>query len=109
METLPEQTRIYYTGDQANPDGFGTIAKSYSNRWGDFYDLVMDDGRKINALHTCAFSPTYSGNGSTRFVTKDAYHAYHNEKTQQFIKNAAAGNPDDTAAQAARRLLEAIA
>lgn len=107
MQTLPEQTRIYYTGDQANPDGFGTIAKSYSNRWGDFYDIAMDDGRKINGLHTCAFSETYAGNGSTRFVTKDAYHAYHNEMTRQFTEKLAAGDPCDAMTQLARLLLEA--
>ncbi len=70
---LNEGTRIYYGGDMANESGFGVITKAYSDKWGSFVDAVMDDGREMRGLHTIGFSKTYSGNGSTRFVTEAAY------------------------------------
>ena len=77
MELLKEKTRIYYTGDMANDEGFGIIVKSYQDKWGSFYNILMDDGREMNRLHTIAFSETYKGHGGTRFVTEDAYNAYY--------------------------------
>jgi hypothetical protein len=78
---LPEGTRIYYRGDMANNEGFGTIAKAYTNRWGYFYDLEMDDGRRFEGTHTIAVHTVDSGNGSTRFVTLDAYKTRYLEQT----------------------------
>ena len=77
MEVLEEKTRIYYAGDMANDEGFGIIVKLYQNKWGRFYNILMDDGREINGLHTIAFSETYKGHGGTRFVTEDAYNIYY--------------------------------
>ncbi len=66
--------RIYYSGDMANSDGFGTVTRTHSNAtWGDSVDVAFDDGRESRGLHIVQFSPTYSGNGSTRFVTEAAY------------------------------------
>lgn len=82
MEVLKEKTRIYYAGDMANDEGFGTIIKAYQDKWGSFYNILMDDGREINSLHTIAFSEIYKGHGGTRFVTEDAYNAYKEEMIQ---------------------------
>lgn len=89
METLKEGTRIYYGGDMANNDGFGTITRAFKDRWGSFYNIKMDDGREINALHTIAFSKEYKGHGGTRFVTVDAYNAYRRKQFENspFLKN----------------------
>ena len=76
MKTLETGTRIYYGGDMSNNDGFGTIRRAYTDKWGRFYDIDMDDGRKINGLPKTAFSETYLGHGGTRFVTVDAYNDY---------------------------------
>lgn len=59
-------TEIYYTGDQANHDGFGTIvrirpATQYNNTC---VDVLMADGREFKVLPLCTFAP---GPG-TRFI-----------------------------------------
>ena len=74
---LSEGTRIYYGGDMANNDGFGTIVLRISDdRWNDRVNILMDDGRMISHLGVCGFSPVYKGHGGTRFVTIDAYNEY---------------------------------
>ena len=90
MVNLNEGTRIYYGGDMANPDGFGVITKAYSDKWGSFVDVVMDDGREMRGLHTVGFSATYSGNGSTRFVTEAAYDEWRANQIAQFTNSMAA-------------------
>lgn len=76
LEDLPKGTRIYYGGDMANMDGFGTIIETISDKWGQFVTIKMDDGRDIEHLPICAFSPIFKGHGGTRFVTIDAFNAY---------------------------------
>tara|TARA_R110000824_G_scaffold157544_3_gene330992 strand:+ start:1124 stop:1414 length:291 start_codon:yes stop_codon:yes gene_type:complete len=85
MENLHIGTEIFFNGDQANPEGFGKIVgvsrDSFCSRW---YDIELDDGRKISQLsHTC-FSPKYGGGGLTRFVTKAAYDAWREEGLATF-------------------------
>ena len=73
--------RIYYTGDRANADGFGTITEQHpSDRWADQVTIIMDDGREIR-IPTMAIKTQYSGGYSTRFVTAEAYTEY---RTAQF-------------------------
>jgi hypothetical protein len=68
--------RIYYTGDMANMDGFGTITEQHpGGRWADQITITMDDGREIS-IPTMAVKSQYSGNCSTRFVTAEAYAEY---------------------------------
>ena len=73
---LSEGTRIYTTGDRANPSGEGTVIKAYSDNYGSYVDLKMDDDREIRYIYQSAFSPEFSGNCSTRFVTLEAYKRY---------------------------------
>ena len=89
MKELKEGTRIYYGGDMANDSGFGTIKKAYSDRWGSFYDIDMDDERKINGLPTISFSEVFKGHGGTRFVTVDAYNDFRKKQfeSSSFLKN----------------------
>lgn len=77
MVQLEKGTRIYYTGDMANNEDFGTIVKVENHsRWGVSVDIKLDDGRDIRRLSPLAFSPEYLGHGGTRFVTVAAYNAY---------------------------------
>ncbi len=76
LTDLPKDTRIYYGGDMANDSGFGTIAETVSDKWGQFVSIKMDDGRDIEHLSISGFSPEYKGHGGTRFVTIDAYNKY---------------------------------
>lgn len=75
--TLTKGTRVYYNGDMANPDGFGTITEEIpADRFmGEQVKIELDDGREMTiAKHM--FSKEYKGHGGTRFVTKVAYDAY---------------------------------
>lgn len=76
LEDLPKDTRIYYGGDMANIDGFGTIINTEKDKWGEFVDIKMDDGHDIERLPVCMFSTEYKGHGGTRFVTIKAFNAY---------------------------------
>jgi len=65
-ETLTAGTKIYYTGDMANRDGFGTISTVIEDRFGTFYNIVMNDGRVFRSIMHCQFG-TRPGD---RFWTK---------------------------------------
>jgi len=47
-ETLKKGTRIYYGGDMANDEGFGTITSQTTDKFGTFVGIKMDDGREMN-------------------------------------------------------------
>ena len=78
-------TRIYYTGDMANNEGFGKVVKKIPE--GQYnqasVEIKMDDGREMKMLPELLFSPKYSGNGSTRFVTQQAYQDWKIERIQK--------------------------
>ena len=76
-------TRIYYTGDTANDEGFGTIiiVKQKSN-FGTILKIKMDDDREFN-ISPANFSPEYKGSGLTRFVTEAAYKSWKEIQIKQ--------------------------
>ena len=80
MEHLQQGTEIFFNGDQSNREGFGKVVSvgsdSFRSRW---YDIELDDGRKISQLSHNSFSPKYGGGGLTRFVTKAAYQEWRDE------------------------------
>ena len=88
MDKLEPGTRIYYTGDQANIDGFGTITDVATNRGRTLYKILMDDGRK-KSVPSYLFSEVFLGHGGTRFVTLAAYNAYRRKQfaNSPFLKN----------------------
>ncbi len=77
-------TRIYYTGDMANDEGFGTITAMTSDRWGHHVAIQMDDDREIK-VDRIAFSDVYLGHGGTRFVTLEAYNNFTRENYRKFV------------------------
>lgn len=38
---------VDYTGDMANPSGRGAIVAAYGDKWGQFVDIVLEDGRRL--------------------------------------------------------------
>jgi hypothetical protein len=77
-----EGTRIYWTGDMANLEGFGTVTKREVSKWGVNLTLEMDDGRKL-CVSEIAFSEVYKGHGGTRFVTLEAYNKFRSDKMKK--------------------------
>jgi len=65
-------TRVYYRGDMANSDGFGTITSIRSDKYANWTEITLDDGRTLRP-NTSMISDTDSGNGLTRIVTLAAY------------------------------------
>lgn len=88
IEILKEKTRIYYTGDMANDEGFGCIKAVLWSKWGTEYDIKLDDGRDFTVSHT-AFGPEYFGHCNPRFVTEKSYREYR-EKQFQILQNSIA-------------------
>lgn len=39
---------IDYTGDMANPSGRGAIVAVHADKWGQFADITLEDGRRVN-------------------------------------------------------------
>ena len=66
---------IYYTGDMANSSDFGVITEVKTTQYGTDYHVKLEDGRAMWISSLC-FHEVYSGNGSTRFVSKKAYIEY---------------------------------
>lgn len=78
MELLTKGTEIYYGGDRCNDSGFGVIVEVIQDKsWGDFYEIDLEDGRKIRRLPVSMFSEKYLGHHGTNFVTKAVYQAYY--------------------------------
>ena len=72
-----EGTKIFYTGDMANGEGYGHIVKAYSNQiYSEVYDIEMNDGRKFPALTAANFS---KGPGQRFHIASD----YDREKTRR--------------------------
>ena len=74
-QTLEVGTKIYYTGDMANMDGFGEITNEISDRWGLRYEIAMNDGREM-----CITPASFQPSAGRRFVTKEHYTKERQEK-----------------------------
>ncbi len=97
MDELTQGTRIYYSGDMANIEGFGHIRKVLLSKWGTNYNILMEDGREKNVSHS-AFGPEYSGHCNPRFVTETAYNEYKQKQIKKFVgtlESADTGKPVD--------------
>jgi Mg-chelatase subunit ChlI len=89
LNDLPIGTEIFNHGDMANVPQFGKITKHYSDRWGDSVEIEYEDGTINHRIHVCEFDAIYSGNGSTRFVTKAAYAEYQEKLMASYIERYA--------------------
>ncbi len=89
-EDLKKGTRIYYNGDMANDEGFGTITSQQTDKFGDFLTIKMDDGREFRSLSPALFSEEYLGHGGTRWVTEEAWKRFRNKSFERFMKSAKA-------------------
>lgn len=73
---IQQNDRIYFSGDMANQEGFGSVtAIDRSGRFGDRLTVTMDDERTFS-LTRSAFSSRYEGHGGTRFVLESAYYEW---------------------------------
>jgi hypothetical protein len=87
LNELPIGTRIYYTGDMANIEHFGTITAHKSGRFGDQIEITPDADaeRKPYWIPPEMFSVKYLGHGGTRFVTEAAYHAWRESQMAAYL------------------------
>lgn len=76
-------TRIYYTGDQANNPGKGTItAHIERTQYGPFgYQITMDDGRIWRHIYASSFN---KGPGR-RFMTMEEHQTDREKARQQLM------------------------
>lgn len=79
----PIGTKVYYTGDMANHDGFFTIT---GHCLGGTYDLTEDAGemshnRTMRGVYR--ISDTYDGTCRDRFVTAAARDAFRNARIEE--------------------------
>jgi len=86
-EALKKGTRIYYTGDTANEEGFGVITHRSTGRFGVFVALKLDDGRVFESLSAADFSDGYEGHCGTRFVTEEAYRKFNQAAIERLEKS----------------------
>lgn len=49
------EDRIYYTGDMANPEGWGKITDIKDDNWGLRYTVTLKDGRVLRELYPAMF------------------------------------------------------
>ena len=82
--TYSEGKRIFYTGDQCNRQGFGTIVRAFTDKWGSWVDLQMDDGRNFANTPATSIGSNYRGHCNPRFVTKESYDNYRAEALKQY-------------------------
>jgi hypothetical protein len=65
FENLAVGTKVRYTGDCVNQEGFGDITRCFSTKWyASQYDIKMLDGREMNGILPSNFG---EGKGGHRF------------------------------------------
>lgn len=79
-QVITKGTRVYYTGDAANIEDFGHVSKIYSDKWGVWMTIRLDDGRVSQGISTMNFE----GPGR-RFMTEKEYEAIRKEKIEKLI------------------------
>ena len=98
-------TKIYYTGDMANHDGFGEIVEVLPNT---NVKVKMDDGRTSILFDQQVGTKYEGGHAGTRFVTREAYDSYRSAQIAEMTadaealqrrREAAAAKPQVTAAE----------
>jgi hypothetical protein len=74
--------KIYYTGDQANCDGWFLITEVRNNNYIKGYDMkeINGENRLMNRVLQVSIGDTYKGHMGTRFVTEAAYNEYYEAK-----------------------------
>jgi len=78
-------TRIYYTGDRANAEGYGMVVGVQRSLYGIYYALDLDDGRTMRQVFDSAFA---SGPGR-RFWAAEEWDAKQRESLAQMQAAAA--------------------
>lgn len=86
---LEKGTRIYYSGDMANQEGFGTITKVITSPTYSPSLRIRFDDKRTTIVGTLAFSEEYLGHGGTRFVTEKAYYEWREKQIASFKRRAA--------------------
>ena len=74
-------TRVYYTGDIANDDGFGVVTEIMpATKYGPEVAVMhLDDGRELST-YAMSIEAIYNGHCGTKFVTEAAYKVYREAK-----------------------------
>lgn len=76
---------IYYTGDMANADAFGTVTAVRDTQWGQMVEVTYDDGR-AQTIRLTMIGNVYNGTCNPRFVTRAAYDAFWAERRAKYAK-----------------------
>tara|TARA_Y100000310_G_scaffold318201_1_gene371983 strand:- start:39 stop:317 length:279 start_codon:yes stop_codon:yes gene_type:complete len=83
MATHEIGDKIYYTGDRANRARWLTVQSVESRRGVGSDDYVLrdaDDPDYVLHVPLAMIGDTYRGHHDPRYVTWDAYNAYHRER-----------------------------
>jgi len=74
--------KFFNRGYQANHEGWYTLTKITTDRWGTQYTMEEIDGDRKFIISPCGVSDVDKGNGSTRIVTEKAYHELRNKQIE---------------------------
>jgi hypothetical protein len=83
-------SKIYYTGDMANPSGWFTISAQRDNGTWDMQELpdgFPDAPRAILGIFDHHIGREYSVHCGTRFVTESAYNTYRDASIASLKKS----------------------
>jgi hypothetical protein len=72
--------RIFYTGDIANPEGWGTISDIKDDEWGIRYTVTLKDGRVLRELYPAMFEKSVG----QRFKTENQVKQEQAEHLRRF-------------------------
>ena len=76
-------SKIYYTGDMANQDGFFEVFAFRNPNCYDIKECQGGDGRVFCGVYDSQIAREYSGHCGTRFVTLEAHDAYRNARIEE--------------------------
>lgn len=88
MNKIEIGSKVYYTGDVCNADGWFVLKSIRSNGTFDLHEV--DNDRKFLAVYE--IGQVYAGHGGIRFVTEAAYNEYRAAQMTNLLLAAIARN-----------------
>ena len=76
-------TKVFYTGDMANIEGFGVVTAQYTTNWGSLVDLEIEGIETEDAPRIMrGISPLNFSGAGRRFILHSEYVAERNAKIE---------------------------
>lgn len=76
---------VRYTGDMANAPGSGAVVAVHADRWGEFVDIILVDGRRFDRTAVCSLAMPTDERSGRRMVLTGHFLQAHSVKSLRLL------------------------